>query len=278
MNNLKKTLLAGATLVAARNSSHALALVISGITLTPGSSGPVALQDVSVESIVQFAGQTLQGAGQITRINGGANFAAAGLELNFVYFAHVAFDNSTTIVFDSGGLVFYVNPVGTFDITTTSPYGSLTALQLALATTGTDFLDLQTTTVTTIAPYNVPGAPLTGGFFGSGTDLGGSAPNGTGVGYMSVNTSGTGTANAAFNTNALLFNGTTPYDVLFTSTFSVPPPGVFAPFVSVQDASTFLSTVKAVPEPSILALVGIGLAGLGLRKRKLNAVATTTVA
>jgi hypothetical protein len=277
MNNLRKTLFAGATLVAAGISGQASALTISGITLGPGSSGNVSLQDISSESIVTTAGDTLQGAGKITALNGGTNFAAAGLELDFVYTANVAFDNGTTIIFNTGALTFYVNPVGTFDITTTSPYGTLAALQTALATSGTDFLDLLTTTVTTIAPYNVGGAPATGGFFGTGTNLGGTNPNGSGVGYMSV-AAGSGTANAVFDTNSLVFNGTTSYDMLFTSTFSVPSAGTFAPFVQVQDASTFTSTFAAVPEPSILALFGIGLAGVGLRKRKLNAVATTTVA
>lgn len=278
MANLKKALLTGATLLAASISGQAYALKISGINLGAGDSGNTSLQDVSAETIVTQQGDVLQGVGRITSINGNFNFADAGLELNFVYTAHVDFDNGSTIIFDTGALTFYVNPLGTFDISPTSPYGTLALQQGAIASTGTEFLNLVTTTVTTIAPYNVLGAPATGGFFGTGTDLSGTNPSGSGVGYMAVDLTGAGTANTALDTDTLLFNGTTPYDMLFTSTFSVPAANTYADWVEVQDASTFTGAYRAVPEPSTLALFGIALGGFGLRKRKLNTAARKAAA
>lgn len=268
MTNTQRALLAGAALVAAAGfSSQASAYKVGGIEL--GSAGGISLQDVSAETVVTAAGQTLDGVGHITSINGGFNFADPGLELNFVYSAHVAFDDGTIIIFDVGSLNFYVNAAGTFDL---GSWATMAAAQAAIGG-GTDWLDLVTTTVATITPYNVAGAPATGGFFGAGTDLGGSNPNGDGRGYMSV-TAGAGLANAAFDTDSLLFNGTTPYDFLFTSTFSVPAGGwPAAAWGPVQDASTFTGAFVEVPEPGSLALLGLGVLGLNAWKRKPKAVA-----
>jgi hypothetical protein len=277
MNNLRKTLLAGATLVAMGGfSSQASALKISHITLGTGLTGNVSLQDTSAESIVTTAGETLTGVGKIQTLNGGSSFADAGYELNFVYTAHVAYDSGNVIVFDTGSLSFFVNTAGTFDITTSSPYADLNALATAVSG-GTDFLDLATTTVTTTGVYTDGGAaPATGGFFGQGGDLAGSNPDGSGVGYMKVDTTGSGVANALFDTDTLLYNGTTPYDVKFTSTFSVPTAGTYASFVAVQDASTFTASYESVPEPGTLALMGLGclVTVVGYRRRKPQATGT----
>jgi hypothetical protein len=274
MNNLGRTLLAGATLITSFGfSGQASALVIGGINV--GTTGSVSLQDVSAETVVTQAGNTLLGVGHITAVNNGFNFAAAGLELNFVYSANVAFDNGSTIIFDTGSLNFFVNTSGTYNI---GSFASMAAAQAAVQG-GTDWLDLVTTTVDTIAPYNVALAPTTGGFFGTGTNLGGSNPNGSGVGYMSVDNTGTGLANGYFDTDSLTFNGTTPYDFLFTSTFSVPVDANNNPtnpaWGIVQDASTFTGTYS-VPEPGTLALMGLGclVTVIGYRRRKPQATGT----
>lgn len=270
MANFRKTVLAAATLVALGVSSQASALVIGGIDV--GSGPIVTLTDASSETIVTAAGQTLYGVGQITKVNG---VGYSGGELDFVYTALVSYisPDGSTIIFSSGTLDFYVNPLGTYDSVFLGA-GSMAAAMNTLDN-GTNWLNLKTTTVPTIAPYNVAGAPATGGFFGNGSNLAGTTPNGNGVGYMSVDTTGSGLANSFFNTDQLVGPGGITYDFNFTSTFSVPGSNpVWGP---VLDASTFSGRIT-VPEPGTLALLGLGLAGIGLRKRKPKAVAATTVA
>lgn len=270
MAYFRKTVLTAATMLALGVSGQSSALTIGGINV--GSGPIVSLTDASAETIVTAAGQTLYGIGQITKING---VGYSGNELDFVYSATVSFisPDGGTIIFSAGTLDFYVNPVGTYDNVFLTA-GSMANAQDIL-NNGTNWLNLVTTTVPTISPYNVGGAPGTGGFFGAGTNLAGTTPAGNGVGYMSVDTTGSGLANSFFDTNQLVGPGGITYDFNFTSTFHVPESNpAWGP---VLDGSTFSGRIT-VPEPGTLALLGLGLAGIGFRKRKPKAVATTTVA
>ena len=265
MNNLTKTLVAGSVLMtAAAFSNQASAVIVDGVDL---GSGTITMQDISRESIVTTTGNTLYGVGHITAINNNISFAP-GVELNFIYTATVAFDNGAIIVFSPGvSLQFFVDASGAY--TNALAAGSPLAAQAAISGGGaTDFLDFSSVTVPTLAPYNVSGAPTTGGYFGTGTDLAGSAPSGNGVGYFNVVAGGLGVANSYLATQAELFNGTTPYDFLFTSTFSVP--GTNPVVLPIQDASTFTGSVSSVDEPDTLALLGLGLLAtvLGARRRQ----------
>lgn len=261
MNNLTKILVAGSVLMTATAfSNQASAVIIDGINL---GSGPLVMQDISAETTVTGPGQTLEEIGQITAINNNSGFASGGAELNFIFTATVNYDNGSIIIFPSGHLQFFVDAAGTYN--TALAAGNSTAAQTAIKG-GTDFLDFSSLQVSTIAPFNVLGAPSTGGFFETGTNLAGTNPNGSGVGYFDVVAGGLGVANSYLATQKLLFNGTTPYDFLFTSAFSVP--GTNPTYLPVQDASTFSTFVGAVDEPDTFALLGLGLLATVLWSRR----------
>ena len=262
MNLTKKILASSILITATAFSNQVSAFSIGGINV--GSVGAVSLQDASAETVVTTVGDTLYGIGQITKINGVGGFSNT-LELDFIYSAKVSFDSGTTIIFDTGSLTFFTNTIGFYDSQIVMAGNTMALAQTAIAS-GTDWLDLAAQTVTTLAPYNVFGAPSTGAFFGSGTDLAGSVPNGSGVGYFDVITSGSGIANAFFDTNALLFNGITPYDFLFTSTFHFE--STSPKWGPIQDASTFKGVTKNVDEPDTLALLGLGLLATALLSRR----------
>jgi hypothetical protein len=271
MNNLTRTLLAGSVLMTtAIFSNQASATIIGGINVGPLPSGQTTLQDNSVESVVTAAGQTLNGVGHITAINFDSNFAAAGLELNFVFSTNVDYvsPDGSVIIFDTGRVTFYINAAGTYapaSFSALTGAGSLSAAVMA----GTDWLDLSTTTVNTQSPYNLAGAPATGGLFGTGTGFNTSTPTGNGVAYMSV-TSGAGLANSFFDTNTFL-NGVTPYDMPLTSTFVTPSGLSYAP---VADQTNFIGRQPGttVDEPQSLVLLGFGLlAAATMSKRRVLA-------
>jgi PEP-CTERM motif len=266
MNNISKILAASSVLMATV-SFNSQAVVVDGIDL--GDPGPIALQDVSRETVVTQVGNTLIGVGHITAINNDFGFADIGEELNFTYTANVTFDNGGVIIFNAGAtLQFWIDAAGTYTnaLKTATP----TAAQNLITTGGLDFLDFTSLAVKTIAPYNVTGAPTTGGFFGGGSNLDGSNPNGHGVGYFDVTPGGSGAANNLIATQALTYNDGTkniPYDFLFSSTFTVP--GTKPTMLPVQDASTFTADIT---EPASLALLGLGLFAVSSLSRKSRAV------
>lgn len=256
MNNRTKLLVAGSVLmtVAAFDSQ---AVVIDNINL--GTSSHLALQDISLESIVTTAGDVLTGVGHITSIDNNTGFAT-GVELNFTYSAKVAYDNGGIIIFNPGAsLTFYVDPIGTYSAVANNSGTTTSSATTAITSVGTDFLDFTSQNVNSPAPYNA--AQSTGGFFGTGSDLAGSNPDGSGVGYFDVTGGGTGVADGAIIKQQLSYSGGAPggstpfpYDLKFTSTFSVP--GGNPALMPVQDASTFTSFI---PEPGTIALLGLGL-------------------
>jgi len=161
MNKIAKIAAAGSVLMSAV-AFDSQAAVVDGINLGVGA---LALQDISAETIVTAAGQSLIGVGHITAIDNGSNFAAAGEELNFVYTATVASDTGGIIVFSPGvTLQFYVDSANTYQ--TLVQNSSITSAAAASAImAGADFLDLTSVTVPTISPFNTAGSATSGGFF-----------------------------------------------------------------------------------------------------------------
>jgi len=105
-------------------------------------------------------------------------------------------------------------------------------------------------------------------------------PNGQGGGYLDVDLSGLGAANAYFNTNTFAVTGIDANgdpvdnglaDIRLHSSFAKDASGSTFPLSGSADLSEF-STPKRVPEPGSLILLGTGLLGLaGLRRKRVKA-------
>ena len=270
MRPMRKTLpvvTAGAILLGI--SSYASAVLIGGLDVP---NGPIFSVAQVYENVVTGVGQTLSGYGEVDSINGMAvNTLCSGCELTYRFTDYVVSSISATdIKFSGGTFTFYLGFGADNDFNAFTSGSS--AADLAAATNGTVFLNLM--------GHAIDAAGNT--FAGTGVNIGSATPSGTASGLADVNTSGTGIANAYFDTNTVpaLF-GSGNADILLTSSFN----GLFPPHPaectqgqgpscvsgnadfrgSVNDVSAFPSPV---PEPATIALVAGALLALCARRRQ----------
>lgn len=260
-NTLLKSLVVAGALAA---SVGAQADNIGGIIINPGFHIEVAS---IFENPVFAVGQTLAGFGEVSQINGTANFCAGGLgtcELTYRFGGYtVTTLTATTFSFTGGWINFYVGTGVNNDF---NPYASASsAADIAAATNGTLWLTLAGHAI------NALGNTLAG----SGTNIGSGNDAGSGSGLLDVdltgllngNTAGAGAAaNGNFNTNSVFaaFGGGNA-DFLLTSSFfalNQPHPTECSAGIltSCLTGSADLRGL-AVPEPATLGLLGAGLLG-----------------
>ena len=243
--NLKKlsVALAAATVL---GTSQASVVNVGGVSWDPDSGLDLSATSSLYELPVTTIGAELKGYGVIEKINGLDNFCA-GCELTFTFDSYflqsyspfVSPLNPGSFTFSGGQFNFYVSSVNASagDVTTYNDGD----LWLTLA--GSDLGGL----LGGITLFGNGGLPASGSITGSGT------------GYLDAIG---GLALPYFDTNTVF-----GADLVYTSSFNPIPEG------PLDDGMTHLGTAAitgdstSVPEPGVLALLGLGLAGLGFSRR-----------
>ncbi|OYW38007.1 MAG: hypothetical protein B7Z35_08255 [Hydrogenophilales bacterium 12-61-10] len=246
-------------------SGSASAIVVGGVDF--GAAGATTHIETSTvaETFVNAPGQTLLGYGQINTVNGNLFYSNGGLSrLYFVFDYNVlTFDALTgAATFDNGNMNVYMLP--TFNLLSQSSAANLTAIQGG-------------TLWATLSGHPENGGPyelaangsLTGAtisFTGSGLLDMVSGPNGV---LEFLDSDGIDDGAGGFADIALTSSGNNAVLNNFDNTTGCTT-GQATPGQWCIAGSADLRGLTTVPEPGVLALIGLGLLGMGvsLRKRK----------
>ncbi|MEE9354950.1 MAG: PEP-CTERM sorting domain-containing protein [Methylococcaceae bacterium] len=253
MKNKIKLLSASVALGASLMMGNASAITVAGVTWDENDSFDFSSQQSLFENNVSGPGDTLTFYGIINEINGRRGFCTGCRELTFVGTYNVVEagdfdgDGRVNVLFDSGILNVYSDVNSNFNRDDSST-----------ANDGTLFASLSGHTQT----ISIGGVDKTGDLFAeldSGLVLGGSNDAGFGAGAWDIIG---GAAKLFLDTNTRVDGS----DFTYTTSFQPVTPDDSG--TSLFGTAELKGDSQAVPEPSILALLGIGLLGFGTTRRK----------